>query len=148
MTGDAPLQVLSVEVSGSHLIAHYAPPLERDASERIARTSALPLGLVLDSLSMLGASLGEFVRDGHLAFEPGVQSQLDQVRAMATAWGLTLTEAKVTLSLAEGRSPSQIAEALGIAVGTVRVHLRNVYAKTETAGQRELVQRVHRWRLK
>ncbi len=70
LTGDEPLQVRSVEVSSHHLIAHYAPPIERGAVERLARTSEIPLGLVLDSLSILGASLGEFVRlPGERCFE-------------------------------------------------------------------------------
>lgn len=54
---------------------------------------------------------------------------------------------EVGASLGEGRSPAEVAEALGMAAGTARVHLRSVYSKTETTGQRELVARLKAWRL-
>jgi DNA-binding CsgD family transcriptional regulator len=41
--------------------------------------------------------------------------------------------------LASGEKAKAIAEALELSVATVRTHLRNIYAKTETNGQVELI---------
>ena len=146
--GAAPLQPISVDLGPTHLVGRYAPPVEASSSERRRLASELPLPLVFDSLAILGDALGGFLRDGHLAFDPATRGHVDEVVTLATAWGLTLTEARVALKLAEGTSPAEVARALGLALGTVRVHLRHVYAKSETTGQRELSERVKAWRLR
>jgi DNA-binding CsgD family transcriptional regulator len=107
----------------------------------------LPLATVFDSLEVLGAHLGPAIRDGHLAFDASVRGHVNDVATLAEAWRLTPTEARVALCLGEGRSPTQVAQALEMAVGTVRVHLKSVYSKTDTSGQRELVSRLNTWRL-
>lgn len=63
-------------------------------------------------------------------------------KTIAAAYGLTLAEAQVTALLTEGRSPQDIAKQLGRGLATIRTHLRQIYAKTRTAGQAELVQLV------
>jgi len=45
----------------------------------------------------------------------------------------------VTCLLAEGAALAEVARHLGMQVGTVRVHLRNIFAKTGTNRQAELV---------
>jgi len=141
--GGPPLETLAVEVSDRHSLSRFRVPPGPPAGE----AGELPLHTILDSLDVLGAHLGPAIRDGHLAFDPSVRSHVNDVATLAEAWGLTPSEARVTLSLGEGRSPAEVAEALGMAVGTARVHLRSVYSKTETTGQRELVARLKAWRL-
>lgn len=104
------------------------------------------MATILTALELLGPIAAGAIRDGTLAF-PGRQEAFDEVARLSTDWKLTPTEARVTLSLAEGRSPKAVADELDITVGTVRVHLKQVYAKTDTAGQRELVSRLSSWRL-
>jgi len=103
---------------------------------------------VLGALELLGDALGPAVRDGHLAFAPDLRAHIDEVEQLRGAWGVTLTEARVAPGLADGRTPAEVAAHQGIALGTVRSHLKRRYAKTGCAGQRALVERVRRRRLR
>lgn len=60
----------------------------------------------------------------------------------ARAHGLTATEEQVLGVLCQGYSAPQVAQQLGVAVSTVRSHVRSLCAKTRTSGVRELVNRV------
>lgn len=51
---------------------------------------------------------------------------------------LTDTEAEVALGIGEGRSVSEIAQSRGVTIGTVRVQMRAIFAKTETDTQAQL----------
>ncbi|MEQ6249957.1 helix-turn-helix transcriptional regulator [Sulfitobacter sp. HNIBRBA3233] len=53
--------------------------------------------------------------------------------------GLSRSERRVCQMLAAGGKARDIAESLRISIPTVRTHLRNIYAKTETSGQVELL---------
>jgi DNA-binding CsgD family transcriptional regulator/PAS domain-containing protein len=71
-----------------------------------------------------------------------VARELDAGRAAArlarlgvATFGFTPAEETVARDLLAGRSPTETARALGIAVGTVRVHVRNIYAKAEVCNQ-------------
>jgi|APLak6261665767_1056052.scaffolds.fasta_scaffold09090_1 DNA-binding CsgD family transcriptional regulator len=146
--GGALLETASVDVSPRHVCSRFVVPLEHSSEERLARASAIPLSTVFASLELLGAHLGPAIHDGHLRFGASVRGHVDEVATLAETWGVTLSEARVALSLAEGRTPAEVARALDVAVATVRVHLKHLYAKTETSGQRELVERVRSWRLR
>ena len=65
---------------------------------------------------------------------------------VAQAFALTEREAAVVGLLAEGAALPDVARRLGMQVGTVRVHLRNVFAKTRTNRQAELVALFNRLR--
>lgn len=88
-----------------------------------------------------------------------VQARLRQVRRIRAAgprrapapdaqeliqrFGLTPTEARVTAGLVRGgKSLEQVAADLGIARSTAAFHLRNIFAKTGTRRQVDLVARV------
>lgn len=58
---------------------------------------------------------------------------------LSQLFGLTPTEARIALSLAEGLRPADIARRLGVANTTVTFHLRNLFQKTDTHRQAELV---------
>lgn len=62
--------------------------------------------------------------------------RIEQLRAL---FGLTRTEALVASELARGRALDQIARSLGLGLGTVRTHLKQVLAKTGAARQAEAV---------
>jgi DNA-binding CsgD family transcriptional regulator len=57
---------------------------------------------------------------------------------MMDAYGLTLAEVRVALSVASGLGISDTARRLKISVNTVKTHLRRVYEKTGTRRQAEL----------
>lgn len=54
-------------------------------------------------------------------------------------FSLTRAEAEVASRMAEGLGPQAIAETFGVAIGTVRTHIRVIYDKCEVRGQVELV---------
>jgi DNA-binding CsgD family transcriptional regulator len=59
-------------------------------------------------------------------------AQLDQAQE------LTRVELAIANALISGQKPSQIAVARGIAVGTVRVHIRNIFNKLDIHSVNEL----------
>ena len=59
--------------------------------------------------------------------------------ALSTMFDLTPTEARVAMALAQGRSRAQIAADFGISRTTVAFHMRNIFQKTGTRRQAELV---------
>lgn len=61
------------------------------------------------------------------------------VAVFPAAFGLTPTEARVAGALAQGRSRAQIASDFGISPTTVAFHMRNIFQKTGTGRQAELV---------
>lgn len=63
---------------------------------------------------------------------------------LACLFGLTPTEAQVTQALVGGRQRAEVARDLGISQTTVAFHLRNIFEKTGTNRQIELVGRVMR----
>jgi DNA-binding CsgD family transcriptional regulator len=63
---------------------------------------------------------------------------------LCEGYGLTPAEARLAVALANGDSLKEIAEATGNRVGTLRTHLKHVFAKTGTRRQAELVRLVLR----
>lgn len=61
----------------------------------------------------------------------------DTVRTMFST-RLTPRETQVVAQVLEGHSSDSIANDLGISVGTVRIHRRNIYAKLQISSQQEL----------
>lgn len=64
--------------------------------------------------------------------------------ALTCLFGLTPTEAQVTQALVRGRQRAEVAHDLGISQTTVAFHLRNIFEKTGTNRQAELLGRVMR----
>lgn len=60
-------------------------------------------------------------------------------RKVASCYGLTQAEAKLAVQLANGGSPEEAAEQMGISIHTARTHLKAVFAKTGVRRQSELV---------
>jgi DNA-binding CsgD family transcriptional regulator/PAS domain-containing protein len=57
-------------------------------------------------------------------------------------YGLTAAEARVAVLLVQGYSPSAAAERLGVAISTVRSHIRQLLVKTETERLADFVRRI------
>jgi DNA-binding CsgD family transcriptional regulator len=58
---------------------------------------------------------------------------------VANLFDLTETETRIALALAEGRRKDQIAEHFQVSKTTVAFHLRNLFQKTHTSRQAELI---------
>jgi DNA-binding NarL/FixJ family response regulator len=79
-----------------------------------------------DDLTLRLAQAVRTVAQGRTFLSPSAISQLTQSRQRHT---LTVQERSILRLAAQGQSNPEIAETLGIANGTVRNHLSNVYAK-------------------
>ena len=97
----------------------FRPP----ALETHARQLGNPVGLVV----LRGEGAGEAAR----------------LALVQCGWGLTPAEAQVALCVMRGAAPGAIAAELGVSINTVRSHLAQLYAKTETPGKAELAARLH-----
>lgn len=103
-----------------------ADPKERAAAVK-ARLSAAVLPLDPD-----GKAFAVLLNE----LEPGRPAA---GRPIADAFGLTPREISVLMTMIQGLSVSEAAEALGISVSTARTHVQNLFEKTGTSRQAELV---------
>jgi len=67
-----------------------------------------------------------------------------RVTAASVAFGLTAAETRVLSRILHGCNVVETADALGVAVSTVRTHLDNIFAKTGVSRQADLVRLVAR----
>lgn len=70
--------------------------------------------------------------------QPGDYSLIENTVSSMFSKRLTPRETQVVAQVLEGHSSDSIAKDLGISVGTVRIHRRNVYAKLQISSQQEL----------
>lgn len=68
--------------------------------------------------------------------ENGRESQLKE---KAASYKLTKKEGEILSYLLQGRSASYIADLLFVSAGTVRTHIKHIYAKTGVHGRQELI---------
>ncbi|NIR32721.1 MAG: PAS domain-containing protein [Gammaproteobacteria bacterium] len=63
-------------------------------------------------------------------------------KLLVSVHGLTRTEARLAGLMAQGLNPAEAAERMGVGITTVRSHLRQLFRKTGTRRQAELVRRI------
>jgi DNA-binding CsgD family transcriptional regulator len=116
--------------------AVFTLPASMSAAARIRCSTDIPLRTVLAAFRAYGESTVGFdeVCVGSVA-RPAV----DAIAALAGRHDLTPAETRVLRALDEGLPPAGIGARLGVATGTVRVHLKRLYAKTGARGQRRLL---------
>ena len=61
------------------------------------------------------------------------------LRVLADAYGLTVSEARLLSALMDGKRLEDAATELRVSVNTVKTHLQNIFRKTETRRQSELL---------
>lgn len=67
----------------------------------------------------------------------GAPIALDQ-KALKQGFGLTGAENRIAELIANGARPAEIAELIGVAVSTVRTHIKSLFSKTHASNQLEL----------
>ena len=77
-----------------------------------------------------------------MTVDPDLVPLLQLIEAGTPMHTLTPAEARLALAVADGLSPTDAAEQLGITVQTARTHLKRVFHKTATTRQAELVKLV------
>jgi DNA-binding CsgD family transcriptional regulator len=68
---------------------------------------------------------------------------LSKVDAMRRRFRFTRTQARLAEMLCEGMRPTHAAEVLGVKISTVRTHVGEMYQKTGTHSQAQLVALLH-----
>jgi DNA-binding CsgD family transcriptional regulator len=86
-------------------------------------------------LSQLPGSAAVILQD------PGASMQIP-TEALSDLYGLTRAEARVLEHIVRGQTPQDAADELGVTLNTVKTHLQNLFAKTNTTRQAELAQLV------
>lgn len=105
-------------------------PTRRRAGEP-AVIHVLPLGGTRRAALMGQAMAALFVT-------PSPAAPALPVEALARLYDLTPAEARVMELIAEGRTPAEASERLGIALGTTKSHLRQIFGKTGCNRQADL----------
>lgn len=134
------------DVKLQRLLSQALPPYglqgAGDSMKITHRKSQAPLVLEVHPVGMMSTDhhtrkVAAFVIVVDPAARPRVAPDL-----AAAALGLTPAEGRVAVALATGQTVAGIADALGCAESTVRMHLKRVYRKQGIHKQTELVQRV------
>jgi DNA-binding CsgD family transcriptional regulator len=104
-----------------------------------------PAGHGVPLVSMAGDMIAAYVlplagRSGHCAVfvtQTGASNAMavDVLRGM---FNLTVAEARVALLIASGKGPQRIAIAQGVAMNTVRTHLKHIFSKMDVQDQTAL----------
>ncbi|HEY0437134.1 MAG TPA: hypothetical protein VGC92_10865 [Phenylobacterium sp.] len=117
---------------------------------------SLVSGPVLGAYSELYPSMGRRLTEAEQSANPEVRKRMRVLHAalerretrqrdqLMSAYGLTPTEVRLALHLAEGGSVAGYAELFGVAVGTARSQLKSIFAKTGVNRQAALVSIVPR----
>lgn len=112
--------------AGAHL------RLSRPSGRSPLEADVTPICLEGSRLECSQAAAAIFIADPE-AHSPSPEQRIRRL------YGLTPTEARIASRLAEGTRLSEIGEALGVSIHTVRGHLKQIFAKTHTHRQADLV---------
>lgn len=89
----------------------------------------------------LGTTAEEDRRAVMLVLRSPREDTRNPVAIAARVFGLTPAQVQVLAFLAQGHAPEAIADIIGVSVSTVRTHLSDLFRKTDTTRQAELVAR-------
>jgi DNA-binding CsgD family transcriptional regulator len=132
-TADNALQALMASVTA-------APPFrEKSALDAVAVPRAGGRPIIVQAAPLVNSARDFFQQARALV----ILQDLDQrpepdPTLLNVAFGLTPTEARIAQAIASGRRPADIAAKLAVSLNTVRTHLREIFAKTNTHSQSEL----------
>ena len=106
---------------------------------RLSRASGRrPLSVLVAPLTGMGTRAGRrrgailYVRDPELG-------QSTSAAVLADAYGLTASEAKLLRALIQGKRLEDAAAEFGVSINTIKTHLQNIFRKTATTRQSELL---------
>jgi DNA-binding CsgD family transcriptional regulator len=95
-------------------------------------------------ISLRGMSAGDGIPSGFGWIVATIERvTLSRADAMRRRFRFTQTQAKLAEMLCKGMRPTHAAEALGVKISTVRTHVGQMYEKTGTHSQAQLVALLH-----
>lgn len=92
--------------------------------------------------ALIAAMPRQFVSDTMRALEQ-TEIPKSQIEKLIAQFGLTNSESALALLLLAGHALADIADIRKISRNTVRNHMQNIYDKTATRRQAELIRRLH-----
>ncbi len=137
---------LAVEINGRHLrFRDLVAQITADGNSSepyafwVPRPNLKPLTLLASVCRAPGEPLDDDVPTAILYIGDPEQAPLVDHTRVARLYGLSRAESRVAALLASGYRLDQAAEVLGVAYETVRKHLKQIFGKTGTVRQAELV---------
>jgi DNA-binding CsgD family transcriptional regulator len=95
-------------------------------------------------ISLRGMSAGDGIPSGFGWIVATIERvTLSRAEAMRRRFRFTQTQAKLAEMLCKGMRPTHAAEALGVKISTIRTHVGQMYEKTGTHSQAQLVALLH-----
>lgn len=110
----------------------------------LPRTSQLPL--IAHVAPIVRSAVENFFRRAKaivMFVDPG-QERAPPATVLMSAFGLTPAECRIALGIARGEQPRRTAELNGITFETARVHIKAIFAKTQTHSQVQLAVLINR----
>ncbi len=126
------VRTLAREVSQDLPEGRNTRPISRPSGRRPLQVLLSRLGAGENGAAGRRSAVALFVTDP----EEAVEIPMARLQRL---YGLTLSEARIASHLAAGRRPEVVAAELGVQTNTVRMHLKRIFAKTNTHRQSELV---------
>ena len=112
--------------------------LKAGGAMNVSRSDRPPLHVLVSPMRRLNLDGRQSVRAIVLAADPTLRIRPAQ-KVMQFLFGLTPAESRVAALLADGQSPAEIAETLGVSRNTLKTQLASMYSKTGTSRQAQLV---------
>ena len=135
----APAGLLARFASSARSMRSALATVTRDAGRAqmlaIEREEGHPLFLQLSSIALPGSSTFQVVA---LVVDPDRQADIS-AEVLASLFGCTSAEARLASALVAGKRLEEIAEEFGVKQTTITFHLQNLFQKTNTHRQAELV---------
>lgn len=170
MDGDSALEAIREKTPDVAVLDAVMPGMAGVAILKAVRDLGLPTKVVLLAGELGSEDLTESIRlgvDGILMKDEASTVLLDCVKSVAVggrwvsvqlveralniasnggsgAHGLTPRETEIAEGVASGLQNKEIAEKLGIADGTVRIHVHNIFKKFGIQNRVELANRIHK----
>ncbi len=131
---------LSTRTPGSPPLLLVAAELSEDQALKAMEANVEGLVLLDSPGDALTQCFREVANGGRWIDQQAMQAALDgALRGKGSATSaLTRREQQIADFCAEGRTTKQIAEALDLAIGTIKVHFHNIYKKLGVSGRNEL----------
>lgn len=111
------------------------PLAAEDGHRHVAHVLPLGAGERRRTGAALGATAAVFV-------QPASLELVAQPVALARAFGLTVAETRVLVAIVDIGGVPAVADALGLAEGTIKAHLKSIFRKTGATRQADLVKLV------
>lgn len=105
---------------------------------QVSRKNGPPLQVFITPVGTVNFDVAETVCAVAFVIDPARKVRPPQ-EVLRTMFALTPAECRVALLLADGKSPGEILEVLGVSANTLKTQIGSIYAKTGASRQSQLI---------